>query len=235
MTQRLCRMLHGLLLPLGLAFGGRSLTFHQGATSWPRERTLQRTILIVWLAVFATVPTVWMDEAIPAADPNLPPGFPLKFTVSSAATSYDRSEPIRLTLSLRLDSSVQTDVTVTTFEAGTISVVSATRDEKPVEPLKGTVRFEDDPVLLQIDALRTLTPGDRMTIPFDVPHIPSEGSKLIVEQLEPEDKHVALIYPLMEPGLYRLQFLYHYTGPDDGKPNIFRGEVPSNTITFRLR
>lgn len=235
MTHRSRRILHGLLLSLGLAWGHRSFTFHQVATSWRRDRTPQRVILIVWFSVLATVPTVWIDEAIHAADPNLPPGFPLKFTVESAATVYDLSEPIRLTLTLHLDSSFQTDVTVTTFEAGTISVVSATRDERPIEPIQGTVRFEDDPVLLQIDALRTITPGDHVTIPFNVPHIPSRGSELIVEQLEPEDKHVALIYPLMESGLYRLQFLYHYTGPDDELSHVFRGEILSNEISFHLR
>jgi hypothetical protein len=160
--------------------------------------------------------------------------FPLTFTVSSARREYALSEPVILTLTLKLNPHFQGQMTVATFEAGTISVRSATRNGTPISSTTGSVRFIDDPVTMQIASLRTISPGDHVTIPFNIPRISNQGSDLIVKQIELLG-NVTSIYPLTEPGLYRVQFLYHYTGPDDGKPNVFRDEVLSNQISFRLR
>jgi hypothetical protein len=162
-----------------------------------------------------------------------PPG--LTFTVRSASTEYGLSEFISLTLTLSLDPNARTDVTVTTFEAGTISVVSATRDGESIEAMKGAANFVEDPVLLQVRFLRTIAPGKSVTIPFEVQLVPGQGSLLTVEQLDPQGAHTSLIYPLVGLGLYRLQFLYKYTGPDNGRPNVFRGSLLSNEVHFRLR
>jgi hypothetical protein len=100
-------------------------------------------------------------------------------------------------------------------------------------------------VQLQVDFLRTLAPGDNISIPLHVLPIPATGfpgliddgpgTLLRVVRLNSGNEHEALIYPLTEPGLYTLRFRYRYTGPDDGTPNVFRNEVFSNTIRFRLR
>jgi hypothetical protein len=161
---------------------------------------------------------------------------PFTFTVSSARPEYALSEPVRLTLTLSLNPQSRTEMTVTTYEPGTISVVSATRDGKPISSTEGGANFEVDPILLQVEFLKTIAPGDNVTIPFVVPHIPDQGSLLIVHHLDPDRAaHGSRSYPLAEPGLYTLKFLYHYVGRDGGKPNVFRGEVSSNTISFRLR
>jgi hypothetical protein len=74
-----------------------------------------------------------------------------------------------------------------------------------------------------------------VTIPFNIPHLSNQGSRLIAVELNPESKNVALIYPLPEPGWYTLQLRYQYTGPDAGKLNVFRGKLPSNPVSFLVR
>jgi Effector protein len=175
-----------------------------------------------------------------------------RFTVSSSKEAYDLSERIILTLTLSLNKHFSlkdteeessgeeverrapAQVTVETFEAGTINVVSATRDGKPIEPTGGVIRFEDDPVGIQGRLLATIGPGDRVKIPFNVPHLSSQGSRLVVVEVNPGVTNFTQIYSLQEPGLYTLQFRYHYTGPDDGKPDVFRGEILSNPVSFLL-
>jgi hypothetical protein len=161
---------------------------------------------------------------------------PPTFTVTSSAPEYDRSEPIRLTLTLSLDSNLQTPVTVSTFKSGSISIALAMRNGASISPTEGAVRFVQAPKLLQIASLTTIAPGEHVIIPFEVTLVPGQGSRLIVERINPEGSHDALIYSLTEPGQYVLQFLYQYTGPEnDESPSVFRGEVLSNTIRFRLR
>lgn len=160
---------------------------------------------------------------------------PLAFTVTPSARAYERSERITLTLALGLDRRARAGATVTTYGPGSIRVVSARRDGKAITPLEGTANFEVDPFLLQTTFLTTIGPGERVTIPFAVPQVPGAGSVLIVERLDPDGAHTSRIYPLEKPGLYTFRFLYRYTGPDDGRPNVFRGEVLSNTVRFRLR
>ena len=162
--------------------------------------------------------------------------FPLTFTVSSAKSEYALSDPISLTLTLSLNPHFGTEMSVTSYEVGTISVISATRDGKPISPTEGAADFEMDPILFQVESLKIIAPGDRVAIPFVVRHVPGHGSLLIVEELNPDkDDHLSRVFSLAEPGLYTFQFLYHYTGPDGGKRNVFRDEVSSNTISFRLR
>src|SRR2546428_12411921 len=62
-------------------------------------------------------------------------------TATSSASEYSQFEPILLTLTLSLQGSGAEDdrrqpvaFYVTTYEAGTIDIVSATRDGKPIEP-----------------------------------------------------------------------------------------------------
>jgi Effector protein len=169
-----------------------------------------------------------------------------RFTVSSSKEAYDLSERIVLTLTLSLDERLSrkdteevehrdtSKVTVETFEAETISVASATRNGKPIEATDGATRYVDGPVGIQIRSLTTIDPGDHVTIPFDIPQS-NEGSRLITAQPNPQSTtKIALIYSLAEPGWYRLQFRYRYTGPDGGKPNVFRGELLSNPVSFLL-
>src|SRR5947208_159912 len=80
-------------------------------------------------------------------------------TATSSASEYDQFESILLTLTLSLQGRVAEDdiaFYVTTYEAGTIGIVSATRDGKPIQPKIGTLHFDDIPVALQIRSLRRL-------------------------------------------------------------------------------
>jgi Effector protein len=175
-----------------------------------------------------------------------------KFTVSSSKEAYDPSERIilKLTLSLpkhfrpsdeeerdkeEIEHRTPAQVTVETFEADTISVVSARRNGEAIKPTLGTVRYLDNPVMHEVRSLTTIGPGDHAAIPFIIPGLPNQGSRLITVRLNPESEHLALIYSLAEPGWYTLQFRYLYTGPDGGKPNVFRGELRSNPASFLVR
>jgi hypothetical protein len=245
MMQQAHKILYGLSTPLWLASRDRSMSIRQAGPPSQPCQLLQRTVWGVLLFVFAIVPISGMDALRAEADP-------LTFTVRSAVPVYYLSEttgrlspPIRLTLTLSLDPNVQTPVTVSTLAAGSISVAVATRNGIPIGAIVRPVRFEADPVLAQIKYLRTLASGDSAPIPLDIlPILPTglpgpldngPGSLLHVVQLESVGEHVALLYPLTEPGLYTLQFRYQYTGPDDGRPNVFRDTVLSNTVRFRLR
>jgi hypothetical protein len=169
-----------------------------------------------------------------------------RFIVTSSKGAYDLSERIVLTFTLRLnkrfrardreeiENRAPAEMTVETFEAGTISVVSATRDGKPIQPTNGAARYLDDFGGIQIRSLTTIGPGNHVTIPFDIPQS-NEGSQLITVQPNPQSStKIALIFSLAEPGWHTFQFRYHYTGPDGGKPNVFRGALLSNPVGFLL-
>jgi hypothetical protein len=164
-------------------------------------------------------------------------------TVTSSASEYDQFEPIVLTLTVSLeghgtedDHRRPTDFYVTTYEAGTIGIVSATRNGRPIQPAIGTLRFDDSPVALQIRSLRRLVGGTALTIPLDLQFAPSlGGSRLSVKLLDPAGRNSVLTYPLGERGLYVLQFVYEYTGPDHGWVHPFRGKILSNAVRFRVR
>ncbi|MFP3569965.1 M91 family zinc metallopeptidase [Paraburkholderia sp. SIMBA_030] len=183
----------------------------------------------------------------------------LRFTVTSAKPVYDTSERIILKLTITSsEAEEQTtvfpfgifrdekkerhpektregdQVTVATVNGGTVSVVSATRGSEPLRPTVSPVRYVDDPVSIQIRSLKTIQSGDRVTIPFTVAHLPRQGSLLVTKQLHPGTGNLALMYPLKIPGLYTFRFAYHYSGPNDGHPNVFRGELLSNPVSFRL-
>ena len=110
-----------------------------------------------------------------------------EFVIKPSATSYDRSEPINLIFSLRLGrrhiastheitrhvSKSSPKLTVSTFDAGTIGVIFATRDGLAIEPSKGSIRFYENPPQLQVASLRTLGPGHRIEIPFKLLLLPS--------------------------------------------------------------
>jgi hypothetical protein len=93
----------------------------------------------------------------------------------------------------------------------------------------------DDPVSIQIRSLKTIQSGDRVTIPFTVAHLPGHGSLLVTKELHPGTGNLALSYALKSPGLYTFRFAYHYSGPDNGHPDVFHGELLSNPVSFRVR
>jgi hypothetical protein len=176
------------------------------------------------------------------------------FSVSSFKKVYDASEPVILTLTLGLTGEPENSehwvgrqgarrqkakpaggITVATFEAGTIDVAFAGRDGHLIVPILTTARFEDDSGLLQLASLTRISPGEHVTIPFNVPFVANRGSKLIVEQIVPESDTLAFIYSLAEPGKYTLQLFYHYTGPSNGMPNVFRDRIGSNPVSFIVR
>jgi hypothetical protein len=155
-------------------------------------------------------------------------------TATSSASEYSQFEPILLTLTLSLRGR---DIYVTTYEAGTIGIVSATRDGKPIQPAIGIVDFDSNPQSLQSQALRRLTAGTAVTIPLDLLFAPLYGvSQIRVKQLDPAGTDLNLSYPLRVSGLYVLQFVYEYTGPDHSwTPRVFRGKILSNAVRFRVR
>jgi hypothetical protein len=164
-------------------------------------------------------------------------------TATSSASEYDQFEPILLTLTLSLQGRVAEDdrrqpiaFYVTTYEAGTIGIVSATRDGKPIQPKIGTLHFDDIPVALQIRSLRRLVGGTALTIPLDLQYAALlGGSQLSMKLLHSAGRNLVLSYPLGERGLYELQFVYEYTGPDHGWVHPFRGKILSNAVRFRVR
>jgi hypothetical protein len=177
-------------------------------------------------------------------------------TVTTSAPAYDRFEPImlRATVGLHAPSMKEKknaqgkidqvedqtanrsgEVTVATFEAGTIKVISASVDGKPIVPSFALVRFVDDPVLAQVGSLRTMEPREHVLIPLDTSNVPGTGSHLIVEELHQVVGNIAWIYSLTKPGLYKLQLAYQYTGPDNGSANVFRDRILSNVVTFTVR
>lgn len=159
----------------------------------------------------------------------------LTLSAQTSKNSYKLTDPIVLTLTLRLSAGSPGNVIVDSFEPGTISLVEATLDGQNINPTQTFKPFDEAPEFLQINALTQLSPGKSVNIPIDV-SFSAPGSQFIADENFPADGTlpVAALFPLSMKGRYSLQFAYRYTGPDGGLPNVFRGQVLSNVVAFHL-
>lgn len=92
------------------------------------------------------------------------------------------------------------------------------------------------------ERLVTIPPGDKVEFSFYGVKRCHSIERVLSDQCPPEGgDQVTKIMPgcriaeIARPGVYRLQFSYHYQGEDAGKPNVFRGELISPEVTIDAR
>lgn len=159
-------------------------------------------------------------------------------TVQSSKAVYAVAEAPAFAMTLSLASSAPGPVTICPIPVGTVRALRVTRDGARVRPTRAVRLFYEHPEVFQLAALATLSPGQNASIAYHVP----TGSDGVTPQLEDvrvatrvTRSHKVLRYPLVRPGLYEVQFAYNYQGPDGGHPDVLRGRVVSNVVTFTLQ
>lgn len=161
-----------------------------------------------------------------------------RFTVRPSKSRYKLGEQVVLKLKLTLRSGARTPSRVTTYPTGTVHVVVVRRRRLGRAQRIGShstrVRFLANPFAVQVQALRTLSPGKSVAIPYDVELDGHAGVLLRDVHLHKRREHVALVYKLSGPGSYAVRLAYEYTGGAGGKSHVLRGRLLSNTAKFRL-
>jgi hypothetical protein len=185
-------------------------------SSWSRVTLLGALLLV------GGSQTVWAKTAPP-----------LTLNVASSAPAYNLGDPVVLTVTLTNGSAAP--VTASTFDAGNLRVVGLKRDGVKIHPATGVVNFQENPTYLRVEGLTSITPSGSVVIPFDV-DIDDGGGVIITTVKVGKGPHPdkAIVYYLTGPGLYTFSLSYHYTGPDNGQPNVFHGTLKSNEVSFRL-
>jgi len=186
-------------------------------SSWSRV-----TLLGALLLVGAVSQTLWAKS---------PP--PLTLNAAPSAPAYNIGDQVVLTVTLTNGSAAP--VTASTFDAGNLRVVGLKRDGVKIHPATGVINFQENPTYLRVEGLTSIMPGDSVAIPFDV-DIDDAGGVIITAVKVGKGPHPdkAIVYRLTGPGLYTFSLGYHYTGPDNGQPNVFHGTLKSNEVSFRL-
>jgi hypothetical protein len=92
--------------------------------------------------------------------------------------------------------------------------------------------------LLDLSPVRSAVAEARVTRPVDSSK-PSGDQPLTATEIEQRTRAAPPVpierrYKMTVPGIYRLRLRYEYRGPDLQVPNLFRGPLESNEITFEL-
>jgi hypothetical protein len=221
--------------------GGRRTKTWLGSRSQEELRGRTAALLVV-LVLVGAVGAGCGSGVRDASDPrDLAQGVkkaPLKFKVTPSKRRYAVGEQVDLRLALRLASRARSGVSVSTYANGTVHVRSVKRTRRgkrrPIRPHRSVMDFEEDPLLVQVESLTTIAPGEKATIPYDVELDGTAGVVLTDVRLRRSQEHVALVYRLTGPGLYTLRLSYRYAGRSGGKANVFRGRLLSNRVRFRV-
>jgi hypothetical protein len=168
--------------------------------------------------------------ASPALGAKTPP---LTLNVAASAPTYNVGDQVVLTVTVTNSSTAP--VTASVFAPGSLRVVGLKRDGVKIPPTTTLMNFDEDPNFLRVEALTSIAPGGNAAIPFDVDLDGAVGVIITTVKLaKGPHEHKASVYRLTGPGLYTLSLDYHYTGPDNGQPNVFHGTLKSNEVSFRL-
>jgi hypothetical protein len=197
-----------------------------------RARRLGTLVLLLGGAAAAGTTSV-MTGATPE-DRTIARPDALTFALAASKSRYALGEQVQLRLTLRLGPRAARNVSVSVFPYGTVHVVRATRNGQPIPGARTVVDFEEDPLLVQVERLRTLRPGQAAQIPFDVELDGRRGSRLSDVILRRNQQHTAVVYKLAGPGRYTVQLAYEYAGAAGGRGNVFRDRLLSNAITFQV-
>ena len=154
----------------------------------------------------------------------------------ASKAEYALGEPLGLQLTLSLSASAPGAITVCARSTGTIRILRLQRDGVAVRPRKTTLFFEEDPAVLQEQALQTVAPGGSIGIAYGETSLRGDYPTLRDVRVGRRSgrPHKALVYDLPGPGAYTLLLAYDYNGRDGGQANVLRTRVVSNTVSFRL-
>jgi hypothetical protein len=156
--------------------------------------------------------------AAQVSDPPL-----ISFQVTSALRAYpsDFSDDMfdnssgtqRLGLLATMTNVSDSPVTISTWADAVVSIESITVEDRVLVPTRMGIDYDEAPDDTASTALVTLAPGISITFPINA-----------VQTLALSAEHSeVLTYSPFGLGKYALAFVYSYTGPDNGFPNVYRG------------
>lgn len=156
-------------------------------------------------------------------------------TAQASKGEYAPGEQPELTLTLGLAASDPAPVTVCPRATGVVRVVRLTRNGVRIAPRRSVIFFGEDPALIQERSLRTLAPGQTVTISYAAS--PGMSNPKFMDARvtsRPRRPYKVFVYDFPGAGQYDLQLSYDYNGPDGGRADVLRSRVLSNVVTFRM-
>ena len=129
---------------------------------------------------------------------------------------------------------------MTTFDYGTLSIATITRNGVVLLPTIGPVGFLEDPKSAREAGLTALRPGQEVAIPFVVDQWPfNNGYGIMAVAFGSSDppfgEHLGFSYNVMRPGAYTLRLRYLYTGAQKCQAGVFSQAIESNDVSFELQ
>lgn len=171
-----------------------------------KMRTRRITRLTGSVALILIAACTWMKTGTSGGQTGL------ILTATTAKTTYNTSEPIRIALTLVNNTGAS--VTLSPMIDGNVRIVSMTHDGAPVSPVAEVVRYDDDLGAVLRNSLRSNAAGqslvlDAWTSTFAVQ---SGDRALKIVTYDAAGHHTAQVYPVRSAGNYALTVVYQYAG-----------------------
>ena len=152
----------------------------------------------------------------------------------SSMTTYARSETVAL--SLQLENTGTGATGISDQLAGNITIVSVQRDGVAVAPRRSPISFDEALSFVLSESIQSVAEGQSLSLSWNSEADAVFGGQAIATvRYDSSGEHEALLYPLTQPGTYRLSVVYEYAAPDPrGGVPVFRGKTAEAVVTFTV-
>jgi len=152
---------------------------------------------------------------------------------ASDKTSYSIDEEINLSLNLSNTGGIET--CVSDIPAGSLRIVSLTRDGEDVGQRSASSYFITSYPKMLESSLKKLPSGEEMKSSLSSSLDAGLGARALKTTALENGRGMSTFYDVSGPGNYELELVYEYPGNSiDNCPNVFSGPSNSATITFAV-
>lgn len=153
--------------------------------------------------------------------------------VSSSKPTYKSGEPIRLELTLTNNS--LDALSVSPRWEGNISVVSLSRNGVKIQPVDTFTFYEVALVTVLKHSLISIKPSEDNSFIWGTRYDEQlSGQVLQTVALNAQYPHPSSLYPIKEPGIYKLNLVYQYSGPNGAANNVFISKTNHAEVKFTV-
>ena len=161
-----------------------------------------------------------------------PSGADVTLTATMSQPVYQADQAVEIVLTLQNKSS--SDIVLSPDWIGNVRVLEFSQNGALV-PLRATYTLFDVALGTRLESsLAPLPAGQSLTIRVaSYEDVAFGGQTLRTVIFDTREVHPARDFFLLGPGDFRLKLAYHYLGPDGGQ-SVFRDELRSNEVSFRI-
>lgn len=157
----------------------------------------------------------------------------IELSAASSKTTYSAGE--RIEIELKIENTGDVDTAVSALVEGNIRMVSVERDGVFVPTRTVAIRPDDDLGSQMQQQLRTLAPGQSVTITwYSILDRPQSGRSLETVTYLPAARDQVSSHLVSVPGSYEVRFFYLYTGPLGTVPNVFQARSNEVALAFTV-